>query len=465
MKAMHHKVKRVHFIGIGGSGMCGIAEVLLNLGYRVHGSDLQKSPVTERLEGLGARIAYGHAAENLSDVQVVVRSTAIRDDNPEIQAARERAIPVIPRAEMLAELMRLKYGIAVGGTHGKTTTTSMIATMLGGTDLDPTVVIGGRLNSINSNARLGQGEILVAEADESDGSFLALSPIIAVITNIDREHLDYYRGGLAEIEENFVAFANKVPFYGLVVLCLDDPRVQEIMPRIKRRISTYGFNPQADIRAVEVVSEGMRSRFTVLAEGRELGEFVIDMPGRHYVLNCLAAIATGFELGLEFTEIRRNLSGFAGVQRRLQVLGEYRGALVIDDYGHHPTEIVATLEALRQAWPERRLLAVFQPHRYTRTHHLFNDFLVAFNEADILAVTEIYAAGEAPISGVSGQILADAIRQHGHKQVSFCPDFDSLQEFVAGQLEPDDLLLTLGAGNICQFSRGLAEKRQNKGGG
>jgi len=411
MKAMHHKVEKVHFIGIGGSGMCGIAEVLLNLGYRVHGSDIQKSPVTERLEKLGASIAYGHGAENLGDVQVVVRSTAIKDDNPEIIEARKRSIPVIPRAEMLAELMRLKYGIAVGGTHGKTTTTSMIATMLGGTDLDPTVVIGGRLNSINSNARLGQGEILVAEADESDGSFLALSPIIAVITNIDREHLDHYRGGLREIEDNFVAFANKVPFYGLVVLCLDDPRVQEVMPRITRRISTYGFNPQADIRAVEVAISGMQSRFRVLAEGRELGEFTIDMPGRHYVLNCLAAIAVGFELGLEFAEIRRNLSGFAGVQRRLQVLGEYRGSLLIDDYGHHPTEITVTLEALRQAWPERRLLTVFQPHRYTRTQHLFNDFLVAFNEADLLAITDIYAAGESPIAEISrGRGVAQVCR-------------------------------------------------------
>ena len=456
MKAMHHKVEKVHFIGIGGSGMCGIAEVLLNLGYRVHGSDIQKSPVTERLEKLGASIAYGHGAENLGDVQVVVRSTAIKDDNPEIIEARKRSIPVIPRAEMLAELMRLKYGIAVGGTHGKTTTTSMIATMLGGTDLDPTVVIGGRLNSINSNARLGQGEILVAEADESDGSFLALSPIIAVITNIDREHLDHYRGGLREIEDNFVAFANKVPFYGLVVLCLVDPRVQEVMPRITRRISTYGFNPQADIRAVEVAISGMQSRFRVLAEGRELGEFTIDMPGRHYVLNCLAAIAVGFELGLEFAEIRRNLSGFAGVQRRLQVLGEYRGSLLIDDYGHHPTEITVTLEALRQAWPERRLLTVFQPHRYTRTQHLFNDFLVAFNEADLLAITDIYAAGESPIAEISGRQLAEAIRQHGHKQVYYCAGEEELRRFVEENLQPGDLLLTLGAGNICQFSRRLA---------
>ncbi len=455
---MHHKVERVHFVGIGGSGMCGIAEVLLNLGYQVHGSDLNRSPVTERLEKLGARIAYGHARENLGDVQVLVRSTAVKDDNPEVQEAHVRSIPVIPRAEMLAELMRLKYGIAVGGTHGKTTTTSMIATMLSGTDLDPTVVIGGRLNSINSNACLGQGEILLAEADESDGSFLALSPIIAVITNIDREHLDHYRGGIKEIEDNFVAFANKVPFYGLVVLCLDDPRVQEIMPRIRRRISTYGFNPQADVRALDVTISGMQSRFKVIVNREELGEFTIDMPGRHYVLNCLAAIATGFELGLEFADIRRHLSGFAGVQRRLQIVGEYRGALLIDDYGHHPTEIQVTLEALRQAWPKRRLVTLFQPHRYTRTQHLFNDFQVVFNETDVLVVTDIYAAGENKIDGISGESLAEAIRQHGHKQVLYIADRKELHNFVEANVEASDLILTLGAGDITRLHHELVAK-------
>ncbi|MBN2706780.1 MAG: UDP-N-acetylmuramate--L-alanine ligase [Deltaproteobacteria bacterium] len=453
---MHHKVERIHFVGIGGSGMCGIAEVLLNLGYQVYGSDLAKSPVTTRLEGLGAHIFYGHDRENVGDVQVLVRSTAVKEDNPEIVEAHARAIPVIPRAEMLAELMRLKYGIAVGGTHGKTTTTSMIATMLSGTDLDPTVVIGGRLNSINSNACLGKGEILVAEADESDGSFLALSPIIAIITNIDREHLDYYQGGLSEIEDNFVAFANKVPFYGLVVLCLDDARVQEIIPRIGRRISTYGFNPQADVRAVEVTITGMQSQFKVLVKGQELGEFVIDMPGRHYVLNCLAAIATGFELGLAFVDIRRHLSGFAGVQRRMQILGAYRGAMLVDDYGHHPTEIMVTLAALRQAWPGRRLLALFQPHRFTRTLHLFNEFLSAFNEADVLVVTAIYAAGESEIEGVSGAQLAEAIRQHGHKQVYYCADRPALKAFVDAQSQAGDLILTLGAGDICRFGQELA---------
>jgi len=458
MKGMHHKVERVHFVGIGGSGMCGIAEVLLNMGYEVHGSDLNRGPAAERLEKLGARIAYGHARENLGDVQVVVRSTAVKNDNPEVMEAHVRSIPVIPRAEMLAELMRLKYGIAVGGTHGKTTTTSMIATMLSGTDLDPTVVIGGRLNSINSNACLGEGKILLAEADESDGSFLALSPIIAVITNIDREHLDHYKGGIAEIEDNFVAFANKVPFYGLVVLCLDDPRVQEIIPRIRRRISTYGFNPQADVRATEVSIVGMQSRFKVIVERQELGEFTIDMPGRHYVLNTLAAIATGFELGLEFADIRRHLSGFAGVQRRLQIIGKYRGALLIDDYGHHPTEIQVTLEALRQAWPERRLVTLFQPHRYTRTKHLFNDFQVVFNETDILLVTDIYAAGEERIDGVSGENLAEAIRQHGHKQVHYLADHEALREFIITNAEASDLILTLGAGDIYRIGHELVGK-------
>lgn len=457
MKGMHHKVEKVHFVGIGGSGMCGIAEVLINLGYQVHGSDLKQSPVTERLTGLGAKVFYGHKRENIADVQVVVRSTAVKEDNPEIIEARARAIPVIPRAEMLAELMRLKYGIAVGGSHGKTTTTSMIATMLGGTELDPTVVIGGRLNSINSNARLGQGEILLAEADESDGSFLALSPIIAIITNIDLEHLDYYRGGLPEIEDNFVAFANKVPFYGLVVLCLDDPRVQEIIPRIKRRVLTYGFSPQADIRATEVEIKGMRSHFRVSAGGDEMGDFVIDMPGRHYVLNCLAAIATGFELGLDYSDIRGHLSGFAGVQRRLQILGECGGAIVIDDYGHHPTEITATLEALRQAWPERRLVTVFQPHRFSRTKELFNDFLPAFNESEILLLSDIYPAGETPIEGVDASALAEAIHSHGHKQVQYFADRGELKDFILSNIGERDLILTLGAGDICRLGQELVE--------
>ncbi|MBW1645591.1 MAG: UDP-N-acetylmuramate--L-alanine ligase [Deltaproteobacteria bacterium] len=457
---MHHKVERVHFIGIGGSGMSGIAEVLLNLGYRVSGSDLQESPVTERLRRLGAVIYRGHSRQHVGEVQVVVRSTAVKDDNPEVQAARERAIPVIPRAEMLAELMRLKYGIAVAGTHGKTTTTSIIATILQDTSLDPTIVIGGRLNNLKSNARLGQGEIMVVEADESDGSFLALSPIIAVITNIDREHLDHYQGGLPEIEDTFVAFANKVPFYGLVVVCLDDPRVQEIIPRLGRRLCTYGFNPQADFRALDVRIEGMGSTFNLVVGGRPCGEISLGLPGRHYVQNALAAIAVGFELGLDFAVIKRNLEQFGGVQRRLQVIGEYRGAVVVDDYGHHPTEVVATLTALRQAFPDRRLLVAFQPHRYSRTQHLFNEFLVAFNEADELLVTEIYPAGEAPVAGVSGRQLADGIRQHGHKNVSFFPDREAMVAFLREHLAADHVLLTLGAGNINQVGQALIDNTE-----
>ncbi|MBN2333561.1 MAG: UDP-N-acetylmuramate--L-alanine ligase [Deltaproteobacteria bacterium] len=453
---MHHKVKRIHFIGIGGIGMSGIAEVLLNLGYQVTGSDLRQTPITDRLAELGAEIYLGHSRQHVGDVQVVVRSTAVKNDNPELVEALERAIPVIPRAEMLAELMRLKYGIAVAGTHGKTTTTSMIATMLSGTDLDPTIVIGGRLDSLKSNARLGQGEILVAEADESDGSFMALSPIIAVITNIDREHLDHYQGGLAEIEDTFVAFANKVPFYGLVIVCLDDPRVQEIIPRLSRRLCTYGFSPQADFQAIDVRIEGMHSSFTVVSNDQVFGEITIGLPGRHYVQNALAAVAAGFELGLDFALIQRNLEMFAGVQRRMQVLGECRGALVIDDYGHHPTEIKVTLAALRQAFPGRRLLVVFQPHRYTRTQHLFHEFLVAFNEADELLVSDIYPAGESPIAGVSGEHLADEIRHHGHKNVHYRSDHQGILDYLAEHVQENYVVITFGAGDITRVAHALA---------
>jgi len=399
---MRHRVKRIHFIGIGGSGMSGIAEVLLNLGYQVSGSDLQQTPVTERLEELGAKVYHGHSRQHVGDVEVVVRSTAVKDDNPEVVEALERSIPVIPRAEMLAE----------------------------------------------SSARLGQGEIMVAEADESDGSFLYLSPIIAMITNIDREHLDHYQGGVAEIEDAFVAFANKVPFYGLVIVCLDDPRVQEIIPRISRRLCTYGFSPQADLRAIKVLIEGMNSSFTVMAGEQELGEVTIALPGRHYVQNALAAIAAGLEMGLDFGLIRRNLRQFSGVQRRLQIVGEYRGAIVIDDYGHHPTEIIATLGALRQAFPDRRLVVVFQPHRYTRTKHLFADFLVAFNEADELLVTAIYPAGEVPIEGISAEHLAEEIKLHGHKNVRYFADQPAIVSYLQDSLRDDQVLVTLGAGDI-----------------
>lgn len=452
---MRHKVKRIHFIGIGGSGMSGIAEVLLNLGCQVSGSDLQQTAVTERLEELGAKIYSGHSRQYVGDVEVVVRSTAVKDGNPEVVEALERSIPVIPRAEMLAELMRLKYGVAVAGTHGKTTTTSMIATMLADTDIDPTIVIGGRLNSLKSSARLGQGEIMVAEADESDGSFLYLSPIIAMITNIDREHLDHYQGGVAEIEDAFVTFANKVPFYGLVIVCLDDPRVQEIIPRISRRLCTYGFNPQADLQATKVRINGMNSSFTVVAGERVLGKVSIGLPGRHYIQNALAAIAAGFEIGLDFELIQRNLKRFSGVQRRLQILGEFQGVTVIDDYGHHPTEIIATLGALRQAFPDRKLVVVFQPHRFSRTKDLFTDFLVAFNEADELLVTAIYPAGEAPIVGITAENLAAEIKHHGHKNVQYYADQGTMISYLRNNLQGNQLLVTLGAGDINKVAHSL----------
>jgi len=452
---MRHKVKRIHFIGIGGSGMSGIAEVLLNLGYQVSGSDLQQTPVTERLEELGAKIHTGHSRQHVGDVEVVVRSTAVKDENPEVVEALERSIPVIPRAEMLAELMRLKYGVAVAGTHGKTTTTSMIATMLADTDLDPTIVIGGRLNSLKSSARLGQGEIMVAEADESDGSFLYLSPIIAMITNIDREHLDHYQGGVAEIEDTFVTFANKVPFYGLVIVCLDDPRVQEIIPRISRRLCTYGFSPQADFQATKVQINGMNSSFTVVAGERVLGEVSIGLPGRHYVQNALAAIAAGFEIGLDFELIQRNLKRFSGVQRRLQILGEFQGVTVIDDYGHHPTEIIATLGALRQAFPDRKLVVAFQPHRFSRTKYLFTDFLVAFNEADELLMTAIYPAGETPIAGITAENLAAEIKHHGHKNVHYYADQGTMVSYLRDNLQGNQVLVTLGAGDINKVAYSL----------
>ena len=452
---MRHKIERIHFIGIGGSGMNGIAEVLLNLGYQVSGSDLQQTSVIERLRGMGAKIYTGHSRQHVGDVEVVVRSTAVKDENPEVVEALERSIPVIPRAEMLAELMRLKYGVAVAGTHGKTTTTSMIATMLADTNLDPTIVIGGRLNSLKSGARLGQGEIMVAEADESDGSFLYLSPIIAMITNIDREHLDHYQGGIAEIEDAFVSFANKVPFYGLVIVCLDDPRVQEIIPRISRRLCTYGFNPQADLQATKVRISGMNSSFTVVAGEQVLGEVSIGLPGRHYVQNALAAIAAGLEIGLDFELIQHNLKRFSGVQRRLQILGEFQGVPVIDDYGHHPTEIIATLRALRQAFPDRKLVVAFQPHRFSRTKYLFTDFLVAFNEADELLVTAIYPAGEAPIAGITAENLAEEIKHHGHKNVHYFVDQETMVSYLRDNLHGNQILITLGAGNINKVAYNL----------
>jgi len=450
------KIQHIHFVGIGGIGMSGIAEVLLNLGYHISGSDIKETEVTRRLRSLGCEISYGHRRENLKEADVVVISSAIRPRNPEVEAAEERLIPVIPRAEMLAELMRMKIGIAIAGTHGKTTTTSLISTLLAAAGLDPTVVIGGRLNSIGSNARLGQGEFLVAEADESDGSFLKLMPTIAVVTNIDPEHLDYYKG-IDEIKETFLSFLNKIPFFGLAVLCLDHPNIQNLLPRLKKRFTTYGLTPQADFQAKEIVFEGLSTSFDVIHQHREIGRLSLRMPGLHNVYNALAALATAFELDIPFRVVQETLQDFSGIQRRFQIKGEKRGVLVVDDYGHHPVEIMATLKAARTGWG-KRIVAVFQPHRYTRTQALFKDFLTAFYDADVLILTEIYPAGEDRIEGVESKPLFEGLREHGHKDVTYLADKKEIVEHLLRIISPGDLVITLGAGDIWQVSEELAKQ-------
>jgi len=448
MKQPFGKIKHIHFIGIGGIGMSGIAELLLNLGYRVSGSDLKSTPVTERLQVLGGHVFRGHRAEQVEGADVVVFSSAVKPDNPEVQAARERAVPTIPRAEMLAELMRLKYGIALAGAHGKTTTTSMVASMLTAGKRDPTVVIGGRLDIWGgSNAKLGQGDFLVAEADESDGSFLALSPTITVVTNIDQEHLDHY-GDMDAVRKTFIDFINKIPFYGVAILCLDNEEIQGILPEIKKRVITYGTSSQADLRAGDIRKKGMGSRFQAIYQDRELGEIHVGMPGEHNVLNALAAVAVGLELDLDIQVINEGLENLGGLARRFQIIGERAGVMILDDYGHHPTEIMATLKTAKECWPERRLIVVFQPHRYTRTASLFDRFVLSFNEADALVLTPIYSAGEAPIEGVTAQWLAQGIRDHGHREVLFCPDREALLPALVSLVKPGDIVITLGAGNI-----------------
>ncbi len=450
------RIKNVHFVGIGGIGMSGIAEVLLNLGYRISGSDAKETEVTRRLSALGCEIAYGHRRENVKAADVVVVSSAIRPGNPEVEAAEQRLIPGIPRAEMLAELMRMKVGIAIAGTHGKTTTTSLIASVLASGGLDPTVVIGGRLNSIGSNARLGQGDFLVAEADESDGSFVKLIPTIAVVTNIDPEHLDHYRG-IDEIKDTFLSFLNKVPFFGLAVLCLDHPNVQSLIPRLKKRFVTYGLTTQADFQAKEISFEGLSTSFDVLHQHREVGRLKIQMPGLHNVYNALATVATAFELDIPFRVVQETLRDFSGIQRRFQIKGEKRGILIVDDYGHHPVEIMATLRAARTGW-QRRVVAVFQPHRYSRTQTLFHDFLTAFYDADVLILTDIYPAGEDRIEGVEGRALFEGIREYGHKNVSFFSAKEEIVDHLLSVLRPGDLVITLGAGDIWQVADELAKR-------
>ena len=453
---MYGKIEKIHFVGIGGIGMSGIAEVLLNLGYKVSGSDLRASDTTERLVGLGAEIGIGHQAENLRNVDVVVISSAVSDDNSEVVEAKRLHVPVIPRAELLAELMRMKYGIAIAGTHGKTTTTSMAASVLGHAGIDPTIVIGGKLNAIGTNARLGQGKFLVAEADESDGSFLVLSPTIAVVTNIDADHLDHY-SGIDEIKATFVEFINKVPFYGLAVLCLDDPNIRDILPLVKKRYLTYGLSAQADIRATHVRHDGFTSSFVAHYKGYRLGEVTFPMPGAHNVLNAMACIAVALELDIPFAAIQEGFARFGGVGRRFQVKGELNGIMVVDDYGHHPAEIKATLAAARQGWPERRIVVAFQPHRYTRTHELFAEFVTAFHDADVVILTDVYPAGEKPIEGATAERLSKELRRHGQKDVTWIADRQKIPEHLSGIVHEGDIVITLGAGNIWQQGAALVE--------
>jgi len=446
----------IHFVGIGGIGMSGIAEVLLNLGYEVSGSDLYESQTTQRLRSMGAQIVIGHRKANLeSNPSVVVISSAVKFSNPEVLEARKRTIPVIPRAEMLAELMRMKYGVAVAGSHGKTTTTSMIATVLSAAGLDPTMVIGGRVKSLGSNARLGKGEYLVAEADESDGTFLLLTPTIALVTNIDREHLEFHQS-MDRLKESFLDFINKVPFYGQAVLCLDDPHVRSLLPKVKKRYVTYGLSPEADFYARDLQANGMEMKFSVCHQSRPLGEIKLHMPGRHNATNALSAVAVGQELGVPFERISESLEAFMGIHRRFEIKGEPGNILVIDDYGHHPAEIRATLSAIRDGW-SRPLTVIFQPHRYSRTRDLFEEFLTAFDGVDRLILTEIYPAGEEEVPGVRSEKLYRAIKRRGHVEIQFVPNKDDVVKELLPKLKAGEIVLTLGAGDIYQVGEALVE--------
>ena len=444
---MYLKKYHIHFVGIGGIGMSGIAELLLNLGYKVSGSDLKASDITERLQTLGGTIFEGHQADQISGADVIVTSSAVRNDNPEVLAAEHASIPVIPRAEMLAELMRLKYSVAIAGAHGKTTTTSIVASVLARGGLDPTIVIGGKLKSIGSNAVLGQGDFIVAEADESDGSFLKFSPTIAVVTNIDREHLDFYTD-LDAIKSVFLNFIDRIPFYGLAILCLDNEPIQALIPKIKKRYTTYGMNTQADFQIRDVEFAKRQSRFTVINRGQKLGRITLNLPGLHNVYNATASIAVGIELDVPFAAIKGALETLEGVQRRLEIKGEVGGITVVDDYGHHPTEIKTTLDALQECWPDKRKVVVFQPHRYSRTQALFDDFTRAFYQSDVLLVLPIYAASEQAIEGVTGQLLCEGIQAHGHKEVFFAAEMKDAVTHLKKNLKSGDILLTLGAGDV-----------------
>ncbi|HET9529921.1 MAG TPA: UDP-N-acetylmuramate--L-alanine ligase [Blastocatellia bacterium] len=467
-------VRHIHFVGIGGIGMSGIAEVLLSLGenFRVTGSDLKRSPITDRLESMGATVSEGHRAENIAGADVVVCSSAVRDDNPEVVAAHRHKIPVIPRAEMLAELMRLyRHGIAVAGTHGKTTTTSMVAQLMTAAEFDPAVIVGGRVASLGSNARLGHGEYIVVEADESDGSLLLLAPTIAVVTNIDSDHLDFFSGGIEQIKHCFATFANRVPFYGTVVLCLDDQNVQAIIPELTRRTISYGLAAQADVSAWNIQSDSsFGSEFTVRALGKEMGRINLRVPGLHNVYNALAAVAVGLDLSMSFEQIASSLQEFRGAERRFQIKGEKNKVMVVDDYGHHPTEIKATLAAARTSG--RRVVTLFQPHRYSRTSHLMDEFARSFYGADVLLVTDIYAASEDPIEGVTSRALVEMIDRFGHRHVEYAGPLSDAAARLSQIVQPGDLVLTLGAGNVYQagdellknLDQGSGDRRRDSGG-
>ena len=464
------RIHRIHFVGIGGSGMSGIAEVLVNLGYEVQGSDLKPNPVTDRLAGLGARIMIGHAAQNVGEADVVVISSAVSEDNPEVVAALARRVPVVPRAEMLGELMRFRYAIAIAGTHGKTTTTSLTSSILAEGGEDPTFVIGGRLKSADSNARLGGGKYLVAEADESDASFLHLNPMIAAVTNIDNDHLGTHHGDFEQLKASFVAFLHNLPFYGLAVLCVDDPHVRSILPKVNRPVVGYGFSPGADLHAENLRRDGLRTHFDVVrrADGLRF-PVTVNLPGVHNVLNSLAAIAVALEIGVTQEAIQRALANFQGIDRRLthvadvKLFNDGKGTggdpvSIVDDYGHHPTEIAATLDAIRQGYAGRRVVLAFQPHRYTRTRDLLDDFATVLGGGDALLVTEVYAAGEAPIAGADGRAICRAIRTRGKVEPVFVEKVETLHEALKAVLKPGDVLVTMGAGSISAVSHALPGK-------
>jgi UDP-N-acetylmuramate--alanine ligase len=455
---MFTSIKKLHFVGIGGIGMSGIAEILIDQGFTVTGSDRAGSDNTERLAALGAHVYIGHQASNVEpDVDALVYSSAIPPENPEVVLARQRNIPVIRRAEMLAEVMRLKYGIGIAGTHGKTTTTSMVSLVLMEGGVDPTVIVGGRLHGLaGSNARMGKGEFIVVEADEYDRSFLSITPTIAVLTTLETDHLDCYRD-LEDIKSAFIQFASKVPFYGFVVLCLDEPALQDIMPKIKKKIITYGLNGQADLQAVDITHKKNRTHFTVLQNGRELGEVELQIPGKHNVQNALAAITVGLELQVPFAKVKAGIEKFTGVFRRWEVKAEIGDLMVVDDYAHHPTEIKATLAGVKAGW-RRRVVCVFQPHLYSRTRDFYDDFGRSFFNADVLVVTDVYPAREEPIQGVSGELIVNAAKEVGHKHVEYIPDKTKVPAFLMSMKQPGDIIITMGAGDIWRFGEEFIAK-------